>query len=78
MTAVTHMKQPPMWKWAGSFSAEALPETAFVHAFILAICAWAARASGARRMAIPTGAVDADELRRVVLALMAAKADKRS
>jgi hypothetical protein len=73
MTAVQ-----PMWKWTNSSAGELVPDTAFAHAFILAICEWASRQCGTRRVAIPTGTVDADELRRVVLALMAAKADKRS
>ena len=67
---------PSMWKWTSSSAGELVPNTAFAHAFIVAICEWAARECGAsRQVAIPTGAVSANELRRVVLALMAAKAD---
>jgi hypothetical protein len=73
---MAHMRQPSMWKWANSSVGEPVPNTAFAHAFVVAIREWAARQSGfQRRMIIPTGNVEAEELRRVVLALMAAKAD---
>jgi hypothetical protein len=36
---------------------------------------WSARQAGVRRMAIPSGAVD-DELKRVVLAIVAARDGK--
>jgi hypothetical protein len=72
MAATAH----PMWRQASSQAPGPLPNTAMCFAFVRAVYEWAARSSGVqRRMVIPTGEVDADELRRVVLALMAAKAD---
>ncbi|MGO9419400.1 hypothetical protein [Roseiarcus sp.] len=60
----------PMWRLAGSRAPEPVPNTAMSYAFIRAVCRWASRASGSQqRMTIPSGEVDAEELKRVVLAL---------
>ncbi len=62
----------PMWRNVGRASHAPIPETAMAFAFIKA-----ARESGARReMVIPTGAVDAQELKRVVIALACARESK--
>jgi hypothetical protein len=45
---------------------EAMPNT-------VACLAWAARQSGAKTVALPTGRVDADELRQVIVALTRAR-----
>jgi hypothetical protein len=68
------MTTAPMWRLAGGRTPEPIPDTAMCFAFIRAVYAWAARHSGAgRRMVIPTGEVDGEELKRVVLALTAAR-----
>lgn len=53
-----------------------MPDTALAHAFLRALVAWAQRQSGAGRVALPAGAVDADELARV-MALLRARSDSR-
>jgi hypothetical protein len=50
-----------------------MPDTVMARAFLTGVMRWAARQSGAREVALPTGRVDANELRRVVGALMRAK-----
>jgi len=63
----------PMWRLAGSRAPEPMPDTALAHAFVVAVYAWAARHSGVgRRMIIPSGVVDGEELKRVILALTSA------
>lgn len=62
-----------MWKWTGSCVGEPVPNTAFADAFIIAICEWAAKHAGARRVALPSGTVDPAELRKVVIALACAR-----
>jgi len=54
-----------------------IPETAIAHAFLKALIEWAQRADRSeRRIALPSGAVDGDELRQVVVALVCARATR--
>jgi hypothetical protein len=53
-----------------------MPDTALAHAFIRAVMAWARRHVGAERVALPSGVVDAVELRQVVVALVCAQSWK--
>lgn len=63
MTAVTHRSQ--------------LPDTALAHAFLRALVAWAERRSAEGRVMLPAGAVDADELVHVVVALLHARSNSK-
>jgi len=65
----------PMWKLAGNASYEPLPNTALCDAFMAAIMDWYAREAGARRVVLPSGTVDASELRKVVCALVCARGE---
>lgn len=66
------MTAHPLASWTSSSAREAMPDTVMARAFLAAVMAWAGRESHARRATLPTGAVDADELRRVVIALACA------
>lgn len=55
-----------------------MPDTALAHAFLAALLRWAQRQAGAKRVMLPAGAVDADELRKVVVALVCASTTKSS
>lgn len=66
----------PLAKWSSSAPSQAMPSTAMARAFLVAICEWAARESHTRRVTLPTGNVDADELRKVVVALTCARGAK--
>ena len=52
-----------------------MPSTALAHAFLRALVAWAERRSTEGRVTLPAGAVDADELVHVVVALLHARSD---
>jgi hypothetical protein len=68
------MTVQPLAKWTSSSSdREAMPYTVMARAFLDACLAWAARQSGAKTVALPTGRVDADELRQVIVALTRAR-----
>lgn len=75
MTAAP-MRRPSMWKWTNSSAGEVVPDTAFADAFLRAILEWAAKHAGARRVALPSQAVDAAELRKVVCALVCAQNER--
>ena len=67
----------PMWRLASSRAVEPAPNTAFAHAFIVAVYDWAARHSGiGRRMVVPSGVVDGEELKQVILALACARTER--
>jgi len=55
-----------------------MPNTALAHAFLDAILHWAERQAGIGRVAIPTGSVDAGELRQVIFALLMARSEPQS
>jgi hypothetical protein len=54
-----------------------MPCTAMAAAFLRALMAWAARQHGGR-VTLPSGAVDGDELARVILALLRARPESRA
>ena len=54
-----------------------VPETALADAFLRALIAWAPRGARDRRIALPAGTFDPDELRPVVVALVCARAEAR-
>ncbi len=53
-----------------------MPDTVMAAAFVRALVAWARRHAGAERVALPSGRVDAVELRQVVIALVCAQSWK--
>lgn len=71
-------RPPPMAQWVAdtpNHDHVAMPSTTMAMAFLAAVIRWADRQAGIGRVAIPTGRVDADELRRVVCALVVARGD---
>ena len=54
----------------------AMPRTAFADAFLRALLIWAARQTRGGPIALPTGRVDGDELRRVVIALVCSRGER--
>jgi hypothetical protein len=55
-------------------AAAPMPDTIMASAFLIAVLQWAQRQRrGSKRMTIPSGVVDADELRQVVVALTCAR-----
>jgi len=64
-----------MWKWTSSASHDPVPDTAMACAFLLAVINWA-EPNLTKRVALPTGAVDANELRQVVMALICARGER--
>jgi hypothetical protein len=50
-----------------------MPDTVMAAAFLAGVVRWAAQQSHTKRVALPGGQVDADELRRVVVALTCAR-----
>ncbi len=65
-----------VWKRIGDRHELAMPDTAIAHAFLIAICEWAARENGARQVMLPTGEVDGAELCKVVVALACARRER--
>ena len=53
-----------------------MPDTVMARAFLNAVINWAEN-NLSKRVALPTGAVDADELRQVILALVRARSERR-
>jgi hypothetical protein len=54
-----------------------MPDTMLADRFLSAILRWAARQTRAERNTIPSGNVGADELKKVVVALVRARAEHR-
>jgi hypothetical protein len=68
------MTAHPLARWSTSAAHAPMPNTALAHAFLRdAILVWARRQSGGERLALPSGRVDGDELRRVITALVCAR-----
>lgn len=66
--------QPPLARWTSSSAAPAaMPDTVMASAFLVGVMRWAAKQSHTKRLVLPTGAVDADELRKVLVALTCAR-----
>lgn len=64
------MTSHPLANWTSSTSAGSpMPDTVMAHAFVRAIFQWAERQNPGRRVTLPSGSVDGDELRQVVCAL---------
>lgn len=71
------MTTASMWTLASSKAVEPTPDTAMAFAFVRAVYEWASRHSGVgRRMVIPSGEVDADELKKVIVALACARIER--
>ena len=67
------MTSHPLARWTGSSAAAPMPHTAMASAFLTAVLQWAVRQAHVKQVALPSGQVDADELRKVIVALACAR-----
>ena len=68
------MTAQPLAKWTAR---SPMPNTIMASAFLNAVMRWTTRQTKAKRMTLPSRDLDADELRRVIVALTCAQSPTR-